>query len=70
MTMFDGRPGLRWMLGSLVLIALGLLLGLVAHTIVALPLLLIGALGTIGWRSSDDIKRGWPPWPFGDGPGT
>jgi hypothetical protein len=67
--MSKNRPGLVWIGGSLLLIAAGLLLGLVAHTIIAIPLLVVGALGTLGWRSSDDMKRGWPPWPFGSGPG-
>jgi hypothetical protein len=59
------RPGLKWLAASLMLIALGLLLGLVFHTILAIPLLILGALGTIGWRSPGDVRRGWPPWPFG-----
>jgi hypothetical protein len=58
------RPGLKWLMASLALIAIGLLLGLVANTILAIPLLILGALGTIGWRSPDDFRRGWPPWPF------
>lgn len=54
-------PGIKWLAGSAALIGIGAITATSGLYGAGAFLVFVGGLGTIVWRSRDELRHGWPP---------